>query len=74
MQTSAIKILPLALLLGGCSTMSIGNWLQPHTVVIDSYCQNGGIIRPSRKDTADTLRQVATSNAKYRSACGQGTK
>ena len=68
-MTSAIRalvILPL-LALGGCKT--IGDWLQPPRVVISDYCLNDRIIRPSRADTADTIKQVASHNARYRAAC-----
>lgn len=40
-----------------------------HTTVISDYCQFAGVIRPSRSDTPDTLRQVAQANAKYREVC-----
>lgn len=52
--------LGISLLLGGCATGQ---------VVVDSYCQSYSIIRPSRKDTPDTLKQVLRENNKYRSVC-----
>lgn len=39
---------------------------------VNNYAQECRIIRPSRQDTADTLRQVATENARCRAAKGEG--
>jgi hypothetical protein len=55
-----IFAISLVLLLAGCATAP---------TVISDYCQNYRIIRPSRSDTPDTLKQVATENAKYRAVC-----
>lgn len=41
----------------------------PSPTVVSDFCQNTRIFRPSRQDTPDTLRQVATANAKYRALC-----
>lgn len=62
MTTSAIRITVLlgVILTGGCANMA---------TVVSDYCQNSGIIRPSRRDTPGTLRQVAVANEKYRSLC-----
>ena len=43
-------------------------------VPVNNYAQECAIIRPSRSDTADTLRQIATANAKCRAARGEGAK
>jgi hypothetical protein len=40
-------------------------------VVISDYCQSYSVIKPSRTDTADTLRQIARENAKWRAVCSQ---
>lgn len=45
-----------------------------HTAVISDYCQFAGVIRPSRQDTTETLRQVAAANAKYRAVCQAAKK
>lgn len=40
----------------------------PAPVVVDSFAQECRIIRPSRNDTADTLRQVGLENERCRTA------
>lgn len=40
-------------------------------VAVNNFGQECRIIRPSRKDTAETLRQVATENARCRAAKGE---
>jgi hypothetical protein len=60
-----VKVLPtitLALLLGGCATTD-------DRIVISDYCASYRIIRPSRQDTPETLRQVARENTKWRAVC-----
>lgn len=42
--------------------------------VISDFCQSYTIIRPSRSDTPDTLKQIATANAKYRAVCSAVVK
>lgn len=37
---------------------------------VNNFGQECRIIRPSRQDTADTLRQIATENARCRAAKG----
>lgn len=37
--------------------------------IVSDYCQSYQIIRPSRRDTDDTQRQIATANARFRSVC-----
>jgi uncharacterized lipoprotein YajG len=60
---SKIFALTSAALLAGCATTP---------TVISDYCQSYRVIQPSRKDTADTLRQIATENAKFRAVCAPG--
>lgn len=55
-----LAIFGISLLLCGCATTP---------TVISDYCGSYQTIRPSRKDTPDTLRQVARENAKWRSVC-----
>lgn len=57
----------LGISLGGCT--SLGGFAGSPQLVISDYCQSYTIIKPSRKDTIETLRQVATENAKWRSQC-----
>ncbi|BFU65369.1 hypothetical protein THUN1657_20330 [Rodentibacter abscessus] len=37
--------------------------------VINSSCAGFGVIKASRQDTTETLRQVAVHNATYREIC-----
>lgn len=39
------------------------------TFETDTACLSFNIIRPSRSDTAETLRQVAEHNAAWRAVC-----
>lgn len=41
---------------------------QTSQIVVNNYAQECKIIRPSRKDTDDTLKQIATENARCRAA------
>jgi hypothetical protein len=50
----------IALLPAGCVTTQ---------TVVSDFCQDSRIIKPSRKDTPDTLRQIATANARFRALC-----
>jgi hypothetical protein len=43
---------------------------QTTTAVLSDYCTSYQRIVASRKDTPETLRQVARENAKWRSVCG----
>lgn len=46
----------------------------PAPVVIDSFAQECRIIRPSRVDTAETLRQIARENERCRTAKSKSQK
>lgn len=64
-MTSVIKCFGIALI------VAILECEQPKPAVVSDYAAGCTIIRPSRKDTPETLRQVATANEKCRKAKGK---
>lgn len=42
--------------------------------VTNSSCAGFGLIKASRKDTTETLRQILTHNNTYRQICDSGSK
>lgn len=62
-MTKTLAIL-VCFVLGGCALFQ-----SPAPTVISDYCDFTKIIRPSRSDTAGTLRQVGEHNAVRRDLC-----
>lgn len=60
-----VKTVTAALLLAGCSAK---------TIFIDSACQSFAVIYPSRRDTAETKRQVLAHNRIYEQQCAEERK
>ena len=60
MIKTAVKTALIALLLTACARPPI---------VIDSGCHAYRVIRPSRNDTTETLRQVLAHNQTWRARC-----
>lgn len=60
MSLSKIFAISLIALPAGCVTTQ---------TVVSDFCQDSGLIKPSRKDTPDTLKQIATANARFRALC-----
>ena len=60
MTKTAVKTALMALLLTACARPPI---------VIDSGCHAYRVIRPSRADTTETLRQVLSHNQTWRARC-----
>ncbi len=57
-------VLVMMNLISGCS----------QTIVIDSACTSFDIIRPSRRDTVETKRQVVIHNTVWRKQCSDPKK
>ncbi len=58
-------------LLGKPLALMLLSWISgcTQTIVIDSACTSFDIIRPSRKDTLETKRQVLIHNTVWRQQC-----
>lgn len=66
-----IKVVAVVLcgVLGGCATYDPWENKGPTPMPISDFCSHSRIMKPSRKDTAETLRQVAEHNSKVRALC-----
>ncbi|OBX01548.1 hypothetical protein QV05_04925 [Gallibacterium genomosp. 1] len=62
MKKTAVA-LAVMMLLTACS--------KPATYVINSSCAGFGLIKASRQDTAETLRQIWVHNRTYRAICSK---
>ncbi|MCU0108052.1 hypothetical protein [Rodentibacter caecimuris] len=52
-------------------TMSLTACNSPAISVINPSCAGFSVIKASRQDTTETLRQVAVHNATYREICSE---